>query len=53
LRNETNASLPSLRRQLQFTTIYVTHDPDDAEALADRTVAIRSVKVGSVMPRTH
>ena len=52
LRITLRSELASLRRQLQFTTIYVTHDPDDAEALADRTVAIRSAKVGSVMPHT-
>ena len=45
--------LASLRRQLQLTAIYVTHDPDDAEALADRTIAIRSARVGSVMPHAR
>jgi len=53
LRITLRSELASLRRQLRFTTIYVTHDPDDAEALADRTVAIRSAKVGSVLPHAH
>lgn len=37
LRNE----LAALRRQLRITAIYVTHDAQDAEALADRTIAIQ------------
>ena len=38
--------LASLRRQLQLTAIYVTHDLEDAEALADRTITIRSARDG-------
>ena len=38
LRNE----LGGLQRQLGLTTIYVTHDRDDAQALADRTVRLRA-----------
>jgi iron(III) transport system substrate-binding protein len=33
------------RRQLQLTAIYVAHDPEDAETLADRTITIRSARV--------
>ena len=40
LRSNLRAELASLRRQLQLTAIYVTHDRGDAEALADRTVVI-------------
>ena len=39
--------LASLRRQLQLTAIYVTHDLEDAEALADRTITIRSARVNA------
>jgi len=34
--------LASLQRALQLTAVYVTHDPDDARTLADRTVTIRN-----------
>jgi len=40
----------SLRRQLQLTAIYVTHDPDDAEALADRIVALHGDGVVRLNP---
>ena len=40
LRVDLRGELASLRRQLQITAISVTHDPQDAEALADRTIAI-------------
>jgi ABC-type Fe3+/spermidine/putrescine transport system ATPase subunit len=45
LRVKLRAELASLRRQLQLTAIYVTHDPEDAETLADRTITIRSARV--------
>jgi ABC-type Fe3+/spermidine/putrescine transport system ATPase subunit len=45
LRVELRTELASLQRQLQLTAIYVTHDPEDAETLADRTVTIRSARV--------
>jgi iron(III) transport system ATP-binding protein len=41
LRVNLRAELASLRRQLQITAIYVTHDRDDAEALADRTITLQ------------
>jgi iron(III) transport system ATP-binding protein len=47
LRATLRAELASLRRQLHFTAIYVTHDPEDAETLADRTITIRSARVAS------
>jgi len=45
LRVRLRTELASLRRQLQLTAIYVTHDPEDAETLADRTITIRSARV--------
>jgi iron(III) transport system ATP-binding protein len=45
LRLMLRTELASLRRQLQLTAIYVTHDPEDAETLADRTITIRSARV--------
>jgi len=41
LRSELRRELAALQRELQLTAIYVTHDPDDAETLADRTITIR------------
>jgi ABC-type Fe3+/spermidine/putrescine transport system ATPase subunit len=40
LRIQLRRELASLRQQLRLTAIYVTHDPDDAETLADRTITI-------------
>jgi ABC-type Fe3+/spermidine/putrescine transport system ATPase subunit len=45
LRVKLRVELASLRRQLQLTAIYVTHDSEDAETLADRTIAMRSARV--------
>jgi iron(III) transport system ATP-binding protein len=45
LRVQLRAELASLRRQLQLTAIYVTHDSEHAEALADRTITMRSARV--------
>ena len=45
LRVKLRAELASLRRQLQLTAIYVTHDSEDAETLADRTITMRSARV--------
>jgi iron(III) transport system ATP-binding protein len=42
LRAQLREELAALRRQLHLTAIYVTHDPDDAAAVADRTVNIRA-----------
>jgi len=42
LRIELRNELASLQRALQLTAVYVTHDPDDARTLADRTVTIRN-----------
>jgi ABC-type Fe3+/spermidine/putrescine transport system ATPase subunit len=45
LRVMLRTELASLRRQLQLTAIYVTHDPEDAEALGDRTITMRSARL--------
>ncbi len=41
LRQRLRGELAELRRELRITTICVTHDPDDAAPLADRTVVMR------------
>lgn len=41
LRVTLRGELASLRQQLRITAIYVTHDAQDAEALADRTITIQ------------
>jgi ABC-type Fe3+/spermidine/putrescine transport system ATPase subunit len=48
LRAALRTELDSLRRQLRLTTIYVTHDADDAAILADRTIAMRTGRVASI-----
>jgi len=45
LRIDLRHELAALQRELQLTAIYVTHDPDDAETLADRTITIRHARV--------
>ena len=45
LRVSLRGELASLRRQLQLTMIYVTHDAEDAAILADRTVVMRKGRV--------
>jgi len=39
------SELAVLRRRLRLTAIYVTHDGDDAEALADRAVKLRAGRI--------
>ena len=41
LRVALRQEIAALQRQLELTTLYVTHDPADATALADRTVVMR------------
>ena len=48
LRVALRQELASMQRQLQLTTIYVTHDPADAIALANRTVVMRDGKVETI-----
>ncbi|MGQ0734791.1 MAG: ABC transporter ATP-binding protein [Acidobacteriota bacterium] len=48
LRGLLRAELAALHRSLALTTIYVTHDRDDARALADRVVSMRAGRIESV-----
>jgi len=41
LREALRQQFASLQKQLQLTTIYVTHDSADAAALAGRTIVMR------------
>jgi len=41
LRVTLRSEVAALRQQLRITAIYVTHDAQDAEALADRTITIQ------------
>jgi iron(III) transport system ATP-binding protein len=45
LRRSLRAELAALRRTLALTTIAVTHDRDDAGALADRIVTLRAGRI--------
>jgi putative spermidine/putrescine transport system ATP-binding protein len=45
LRSMMREELRTLHRALQLTTIYVSHDREDAAALATRTVAVRAGRV--------
>jgi iron(III) transport system ATP-binding protein len=47
LRSALRGELATLRRALRLTTIYVTHDPEDAVVLADRTVRLRNGAVAT------
>lgn len=48
LRAGLRAELRTLQRQLRLTTIYVTHDREDAQALADRIIRLRGGIVEAV-----
>jgi ABC-type Fe3+/spermidine/putrescine transport system ATPase subunit len=49
LRAALRAELAALQRQLHVPTIYVTHDREDAEAVADRTITMRAGRLEGVM----
>jgi ABC-type Fe3+/spermidine/putrescine transport system ATPase subunit len=51
LRVALRRELAGLQRQLRLTTIYVTHDPADAAALADRTVVMRDGRIVTMATR--
>lgn len=51
LRNAMRAELARLQRTLTLTMIYVTHDKEDANALADRIIEMRSGRVTTVSER--
>lgn len=48
LRTQLRADLARLQRRLAVTTIYVSHDPEDAAVLADATVEMKAGRVVSV-----
>ena len=47
LRATLRAELARLQRSLQLTTVYVTHDREDAAALADSLVEMRGGRIVS------
>lgn len=53
LRRGLRAELAILQRTLALTTIYVTHDRDDARALADRVVLMRAGRIEDVVTPDH
>jgi iron(III) transport system ATP-binding protein len=48
LREDLRGELAALQRQLLLPTIYVTHDREDAQALADRTITMRAGRLEAV-----
>jgi ABC-type Fe3+/spermidine/putrescine transport system ATPase subunit len=53
LRVTLRAELARLQRDLRVTMVYVTHDTDDAAALADDVVEMRAGRIISVSARTR
>jgi ABC-type Fe3+/spermidine/putrescine transport system ATPase subunit len=49
LREALRAELGALQRRLHVPTIYVTHDREDAQALADRAITMRAGRLEPVM----
>jgi iron(III) transport system ATP-binding protein len=45
LRAAMRSELARLQRTLALTTVYVTHDPEDAAVLADRVIAMRAGRI--------
>jgi ABC-type Fe3+/spermidine/putrescine transport system ATPase subunit len=48
LRSTMRGELARLRRELAVTTLYVTHDRDDAAILADRVIEMRAGRISSI-----
>lgn len=53
LRTTLRAELARLQRDLRVTMVYVTHDRDDAAALADNVVEMRAGRIVSVSKTTR
>ncbi len=53
LRSTLRQELARLQRDLQLTTVYVTHDREDASALADSVVEMRAGRVVSISNTTR
>ncbi|HEY7441503.1 MAG TPA: ABC transporter ATP-binding protein, partial [Vicinamibacterales bacterium] len=55
LRSRMRSELARLQRTLTLTTMYVTHDPEDAAVLADRVIEMRAGRIVAVntMKRTE
>jgi ABC-type Fe3+/spermidine/putrescine transport system ATPase subunit len=53
LRSTLRQELARLQRSLQLTTVYVTHDRDDAGALADIIVEMRAGRIVSAAGAAH
>ena len=51
LRTTMRAELSRLQRALKLTMIYVTHDREDATALADRVIEMRTGRIATVSER--
>lgn len=50
LRNETRAQIVNLQKQLDITTIYVTHDQVEAMTMGDRIAVINQGQIQQVAP---
>lgn len=51
LRSAMRTELAGLRRALDLTMVYVTHDREDAAALADRVIEMRAGRIRTVQDR--
>jgi ABC-type Fe3+/spermidine/putrescine transport system ATPase subunit len=53
LRTTLRSELARLQRELRVTMVYVTHDVDDANALADHVIEMRAGRIVSTSERTR
>jgi ABC-type Fe3+/spermidine/putrescine transport system ATPase subunit len=53
LRSQTRSELARLQRTLTVTTMYVTHDHEDAAVLADRVIEMRAGRIVAVSAVTR
>jgi ABC-type Fe3+/spermidine/putrescine transport system ATPase subunit len=51
LRSAMRSELARVQRELALTTVYVTHDREDAAVLADRVIGMRAGRIASVETR--